>query len=118
MASKQKIEFLPEEHSDFIYVVVGEETGFVGAALLVGAFLVVLWRGCRTYVHAADPFGRYLALSITVCIVVQALINLSVVLDLVPNKGIPLPFISYGGSSLLSTLLLAGMLLSVSEHAG
>jgi cell division protein FtsW len=68
-------------------------------------------------VHAADNFGRYLALNITICIVVQALINLSVVLDLVPNKGIPLPFISYGGSSLLSTLLLMGMLLSVSEHA-
>jgi cell division protein FtsW len=118
MASKQKIEFLPEAHTDFIYGVIGEETGFVGAALLVGAFIVVLWRGFRTYVQAADSFGRYLALSITVCIVVQALINLSVVLDLVPNKGIPLPFISYGGSSLLSTLLLAGMLLSVSEHAG
>ena len=118
MESKQKIEFLPEPHTDFIYGVIGEETGFVGAALLLGAFLVVLWRGFRTYVQTTDHFGRYLALSITVCIVVQALINLSVVLDLAPNKGIPLPFISYGGSSLLSTLLLAGMLLSVSEHAG
>ncbi|MBV8809235.1 MAG: FtsW/RodA/SpoVE family cell cycle protein, partial [Acidobacteriaceae bacterium] len=84
--------------------------------LLVG-FVVVLWRGIRTYMRATDDFGRYLALSITVCIVVQALINMSVVLDLLPNKGIPLPFISYGGSSLLSTLLLLGMLLSVSEHA-
>jgi cell division protein FtsW len=118
MASKQKIEFLPEAHTDFIYGVVGEETGFFGAALLVCGFLVVLWRGFRAYVHAPDNFGRYLALTVTVCIVVQALINLSVVLDLVPNKGIPLPFISYGGSSLLSTLLLMGMLLSVSEHAG
>ncbi len=117
MGSKQKIEFLPEAHTDFIYGVVGEETGFLGSMLLLGGFIVVLWRGFRTYMCAPDNFGRYLALSITVCIVVQALINLSVVLDLVPNKGIPLPFISYGGSSLLSTLLLMGMLLSVSEHA-
>ncbi len=73
--------------------------------------------GCERTFDAADPFGRYLALSVTVCTVVQALINISVVLGLAPNKGIPLPFISYGGSSLLSSLLLMGMLLSVSEHA-
>ncbi len=109
--------YLPEAHTDFIYGIVGEETGFVGSALLVAGFLVVLWRGLRTYVRATDNFGRYLALSVTVCVVVQALINISVVLGLAPNKGIPLPFISYGGSSLLSTLLLMGMLLSVSEHA-
>jgi cell division protein FtsW len=118
MDSKQKLLYLPEAHTDFIYGIVGEETGFFGAGLLLVGFVVVLWRGVRTYVHAADNFGRYLALSATVCVVVQALINISVVLDLVPNKGIPLPFISYGGSSLLSTLLLMGMLLSVSEHAG
>ncbi len=118
MDSRQKMLYLPEAHTDFIYGVVGEETGFLGAGLVVIGFAVVLWRGLRTYVHAADNFGRYLALSATVCVVVQALINMSVVLDLVPNKGIPLPFISYGGSSLLSTLLLMGMLLSVSEHAG
>jgi cell division protein FtsW len=118
MESKQKLLYLPEAHTDFIYGVVGEETGFLGSALLVIGFLVVLWRGMRTYMNAADSFGKYLALSVTVCVVVQALINISVVLDLLPNKGIPLPFISYGGSSLLSTLLLMGMLLSVSEHAG
>lgn len=101
-----------------MYAVVGEETGFFGASLLILGFFIVLWRGLRTYMNAADDFGRYLALSVTVCVVVQALINISVVLDLLPNKGIPLPFISYGGSSLLSTLLLMGMLLSVSEHAG
>ena len=109
--------FLPEAHTDFIYGVVGEETGLCGAALLLAGFVVVLWRGLRTYMRASDEFGRYLALSVTVCIVVQALINISVVLGLAPNKGIPLPFISYGGSSLLSSLLLMGMLLSVSEHA-
>lgn len=117
MESKQKMLYLPEAHTDFIYGVVGEETGFVGASLLIVAFAVILWRGIRTYVRATDNFGKYLALSVTVCIVIQALINVSVVVDLVPNKGIPLPFISYGGSSLLSSLLLMGMLLSVSEHA-
>ncbi len=117
MESKQKMLYLPEAHTDFIYGVVGEETGLCGAALLLAGFVVVLWRGLRTYMRASDEFGRYLALSVTVCIVVQALINISVVLGLAPNKGIPLPFISYGGSSLLSSLLLMGMLLSVSEHA-
>jgi cell division protein FtsW len=117
MQSKQKLLYLPEAHTDFIYGVVGEETGFFGAALLIVGFAVVLWRGIRTFVRANDNFGRYLALSVTVCVVVQALMNISVVLGLVPNKGIPLPFISSGGSSLLSTLLMMGILLSVSEHA-
>jgi cell division protein FtsW len=117
MESRQKLLYLPEAETDFVYAVVGEETGFFGATILIAGFVVVLWRGVRTYMNAADDFGRYLALGVTVCVVVQALINVSVVLDLLPNKGIPLPFISYGGSSLLSTLLLMGMLLSVSEHA-
>lgn len=117
MESRQKMLYLPEAHTDFIYGVVGEETGLLGCGFLLCGFLVVLWRGMRVYFHAADDFGRYLALSVTVLVVVQALINMSVVLDLVPNKGIPLPFISYGGSSLLSTLVSMGMLLSVSEHA-
>jgi cell division protein FtsW len=116
MESKQKMLYLPEAHSDFIYAVVGEETGFLGAAALLFGFVIVLWRGLRLALRANDNFGRYLALSVTVCVVVQALINISVVLDLIPNKGIPLPFISNGGSSLLSTLLLMGMLLSVSEN--
>jgi cell division protein FtsW len=115
MGSRQKILFLPEAHTDFIYAVVGEETGFVGAGLIVIGFVIILWRGIRTYIRADDNFGRFLALSVCVCVVIQALLNMSVVLDLMPNKGIPLPFTSYGGSSLLSTLLLMGMLLSVSE---
>ncbi|MBV9939652.1 MAG: cell division protein FtsW, partial [Acidobacteriaceae bacterium] len=113
MQSRQKILYLPEAQTDFIYGIVGEETGFLGSVALLLGFAIVLWRGLRTYARAADNFGRYLALSVTVCVVVQALINMSVVLDLVPNKGIPLPFMSYGGSSLLSTTLLMGMLLSV-----
>jgi len=117
MQSKQKLLYLPEAHTDFIYGVVGEETGFFGAGLLIAGFGVVLWRGVRTFVRATDDFGRYLALSVTVCVVVQALMNISVVLGVAPNKGIPLPFISSGGSSLLSTLVMMGILLSVSEHA-
>ncbi|MFL6451958.1 MAG: FtsW/RodA/SpoVE family cell cycle protein [Bryobacteraceae bacterium] len=116
MQSKQKMLYLPEAQTDFIYGIVGEETGFLGSFVLLAGFVIVLWRGLRTYFRASDNFGRYLALSVTVCVVMQALINMSVVLDLVPNKGIPLPFVSYGGSSLLSTLLLMGMLLSVNEH--
>jgi cell division protein FtsW len=116
MQSRQKMLFLPEAQTDFIYAIVGEETGLWGSLLLLGGFIVVLWRGLRAYVLAGDKFGKYLALCVTVSVVIQALINISVVLDLLPNKGIPLPFISAGGSSLLSTLLLMGMLLSVSEH--
>lgn len=116
MQSKQKMLYLPEAQTDFIYAIVGEEAGFVGCLGLLAGFVIVLWRGIRVYLRSDDGFGKYLALSVTVCVVVQALINISVVLDLVPNKGIPLPFISAGGSSLLSTLLLMGMLLSVSEH--
>jgi cell division protein FtsW len=117
MLGRQKNGFLPEANTDMIYAVIGEETGLVGCALLVLGFAVILWRGIRLYWNAADDFGKYLALTVTVSVVVQALINISVVLNLGPTKGIPLPFISYGGSSLMSTLLLMGMLLSVSEHA-
>jgi cell division protein FtsW len=84
---------------------------------LVG-FFIILWRGLRLFYVAPDDFGKYLALGVTVSIVVQALFNISVVLDVGPTKGIPLPMISYGGSSLLSTLISLGLLLSVSEHAG
>lgn len=118
MQGKQKMLYLPEAHTDFIYAVIGEETGFLGAIGLLAGFAVLLWRGLRLYYFAPDNFGRYLALAVTSCVGIQALINISVVLDLGPTKGIPLPLISYGGSSLLSTLLLLGMLLSVSEHAG
>jgi cell division protein FtsW len=117
MQGRQKLLYLPEAHTDFIYGVIGEETGFLGASLLIVGFGVVLWRGIRTFIRTTDNFGRFLAFSVTICVVVQALLNISVVLGLVPNKGIPLPFISSGGSSLLSTLLMMGILLSVSEHA-
>jgi len=116
MQGKQKLMFLPDAHTDFIYATIGEELGLWGSVAVLGGFLVILWRGARLFVRAPDDFGRYLALGVTVSIVVQAMINMTVVLDLAPTKGFPLPMISFGGSSLLSTLLCLGMLLSVSEH--
>ncbi len=118
MDGKQKLFYLPEAHTDFIYAVVGEELGLVGCGALVILFLVILWRGLQLTRSTQDDFGRYLALGVTTMIVVQALMNMSVVLGMAPTKGIPLPMISYGGSSLLSTLISLGMLLSVSEQSG
>jgi cell division protein FtsW len=115
---RQKLMYLPEAHTDFIYAVVGEELGLFGTVGLLAGFGVIFWRGLRATVRMTDDFGRYLALGVTVVIVVQGLINMSVVLGMMPTKGIPLPMISYGGSSLLSTLTLLGILMNVSEHAG
>lgn len=115
---KQKLMFLPEPDSDFIYATIGEELGLWGTTAVLSGFIVILWRGARLFVLARDDFGKYLALGVTVAIVVQAFMNISVVLDMGPTKGFPLPMISLGGSSLLSTLTCLGMLLSVSEHEG
>jgi len=114
---KQKMLFLPFAHSDFIFAVVGEELGLVGALAVVAVFALFLWRGVRTALLAPDRFGMLLSLGIVTSIVAQALFNISVVLSLVPTKGIPLPFISYGGSSLVPTLAAVGILLNVSQHA-
>lgn len=118
MQGKQKLMFLPDAHTDFIYATVGEELGLWGSTAVLAGFVVVLWRGARLFLLARDDFGKYLALGVTLSIVVQAFINMSVVLDMAPTKGFPLPMISFGGSSLLSTLASLGMLLSVSEHEG
>jgi cell division protein FtsW len=115
---RQKLMYLPEAHTDFIYAVVGEELGLFGTVGLLICFGLIFWRGLRATVRMTDDFGRYLALGVTVVIVVQGFINMSVVLGMMPTKGIPLPMISYGGSSLLSTLTLLGILMNVSEHAG
>jgi len=115
---RQKLMYLPEAHTDFIYAVVGEELGLIGTVGLLVGFGLIFWRGLRATVRMTDDFGRYLALGVTVVIVVQGFINMSVVLGMMPTKGIPLPMISYGGSSLLSTLTLLGILMNVSEHAG
>lgn len=114
---KQKMLFLPFAHSDFIFAVVGEELGLVGGLAVIAIFGLFLWRGVRTALLAPDRFGMLLSIGIVSMIVAQALFNMSVVLSLVPTKGIPLPFISYGGSSLVPTLAAVGILLNVSQHA-
>ncbi|MGI8656592.1 MAG: putative lipid II flippase FtsW [Pyrinomonadaceae bacterium] len=115
---KQKMFFLPFAHSDFIFAVIGEELGLFGALTVVGMFALFLWRGLRAALRAPDRFGMLLGVGLVTGIVAQALFNISVVLSLVPTKGIPLPFISYGGSSLVPTLLAAGILLNISQYAG
>jgi cell division protein FtsW len=114
---RQKLFYLPYPYSDFIYAVIGEELGMIGAAAVVLAFVVLLWRGLRAAWGAPDDFGRFLAVGLTLSIVLQALINVSVTLGLLPTKGIPLPFISAGGSSLVFTLLAVGIVANVSQHA-
>ena len=117
MDGRQKQFYLPYPYSDFIYAVIGEELGLIGAVTVVAAFLFLLWRGLRAAFKAPDAFGMFLAAGLTLAIVLQAVINMSVVLGLVPTKGIPLPFISAGGSSLLFTLVSIGLILNVSQHA-
>lgn len=117
MESHQKLFFLPEAHTDFIFSVICEEFGFIGAVIVLALFAVYGWRGFVTAMKAPDQFGRLLGIGITTMIVGQALVNLSVVLGLLPTKGIPLPFVSYGGSSLLGMLLATGILLNISQHA-
>jgi cell division protein FtsW len=117
MNGVQKLFYLPEPHTDFIYSVVAEETGVIGATFLLLCFLVITWRGLRAALRAPDSFGAFLAIGLTTMVAVQALVNISVVLGLMPTKGIPLPFISFGGSSLLISLLAMGILLNVSQHA-
>jgi cell division protein FtsW len=115
--SRQKLFYLPEAHTDFVFAVIGEELGFVGAFAVVALFAVLVWRGLRVGLRAPDAFGAYLALGITVLIATQTLVNLGVVTGSLPTKGLPLPFISFGGSSLLVTMLAAGVLLNISQHA-
>ncbi|MGH7393240.1 MAG: putative lipid II flippase FtsW [Candidatus Rokuibacteriota bacterium] len=115
--SKQKLFYLPESHTDFIFAVLGEELGFVGAAAIVALFVVFVWRGLRVGMRAPDPFGAYLALGITLLIATEMLVNLGVVTGLLPTKGLPLPFMSFGGSALLVTMASTGVLLNISQHA-
>ncbi|MFQ5718522.1 MAG: putative lipid II flippase FtsW [Acidobacteriota bacterium] len=114
--STQKLFFLPAAHTDFIFAVIGEELGFIGCVAVILAFTILLVRGSRAALKAPDPFGAYLAAGITLSLVIQAFINMGVVLGLLPTKGLPLPFVSYGGSSLLVSLLAAGLILNVSQH--
>jgi cell division protein FtsW len=117
MNGVQKLFFLPEPHTDFIYSVISEELGLVGATAVLLCFCVITWRGLRVSIRAPDRFGAFLALGLTTMVAIQAFVNVSVVLGLMPTKGIPLPFVSAGGSSLLINLLGMGVLLNVSQHA-
>ena len=116
MAGVQKLFYLPEPHTDFIYAVIAEEMGLIGATIVLLCFGVIAWRGLRIAMRAEDTFGGFVALGLTTMIVVQAFVNMSVVLGLLPTKGIPLPLVSAGGSSLLINLLGMGMLLNISQH--
>lgn len=114
--SVQKLHFLPSPHADFVFSIVAEELGFFGAMLVVGLFGVLLWRGVVAGRGAPDAFGRYLAWGFTAVLVIQGLMHVSVALGLSPTTGIPLPFISHGGSSLVTSLVAAGVILNVSQH--
>jgi cell division protein FtsW len=116
MEGKQKLFFLPEPHTDFIYAVTGEELGLIGAVVIALLFAIFAWRGLRVALRARDNFGRFIAVGVTAMVVVQAFFNISVVLALLPNKGIPLPFISYGGSGLFVMLASVGVLLNISQQ--
>src|SRR5215469_2194513 len=117
MEGKQKLFYLPEPHTDFIFAVTAEELGLVGALFVVALFAIFLWRGIRVSWRTGDRFGRYLAVGITCMVVLQAFINISVVLGMMPTKGIPLPLFSYGGSSLFVTLACVGVLLNITKQA-
>ena len=114
---QQKAYFLPAPHTDFLFSVLAEELGLVGAALLVAAFVVLLWRGVRTALRSPDPFAFHLSVGLTTLLVLQALVHVGVCLGMLPTKGLPLPFLSYGGSSLVASLAAMGLLLNVSQHA-
>ena len=116
MGGVQKLFYLPEPHTDFIYAVISEELGLIGATAVLICFCVIAWRGARIALRAEDTFGSFVALGLTAMIAVQALVNISVVLGLLPTKGIPLPLVSAGGSSLLINLLGMGVLLNISQH--
>jgi cell division protein FtsW len=115
---QQKLFYLPYPYSDFIFAVVGEELGLTGTLAIVVAFGLLLWRGTRAALMAPDRFGMLLGIGIVTGIMVQALFNISVVISILPAKGIPLPFISYGGSSIVITLFAVGVLLNISQYAG
>ncbi len=116
MQGKQKLLYLPEAHTDFIFAVIGEEWGAAGCLAILTGFGLILWRGLRVALNTEDDFARYLAAGLSILVVLQALINISVVLGMGPTKGFPLPMISAGGSSLLATMATMGILMNVSEH--
>jgi cell division protein FtsW len=117
MDGLQKLFYLPEPHNDFIFSVIAEELGLIGCTVVIACFCIITWRGLRTALLAPDRFGAFVAIGLTAMIAFQAFFNISVVLGLLPTKGIPLPFVSAGGSSLLINMIGMAVLLNVSQHA-
>jgi cell division protein FtsW len=115
--SKQKLFYLPEPYTDFIFAIIGEELGLIGGVAVVALFALLIWRGLRIGLHTPDPFGAYLALGLTLMLATQTVVNLGVVMGALPTKGLPLPFISFGGSALLTTMFASGVLLNISQHS-
>jgi cell division protein FtsW len=115
-AGRQKMFYLPEAHTDFVFAVVGEEFGLVGAAVVIALFLVILFRGMRIAHDEPDPFASLLAVGLTALLSIQALINMSVVIGLIPTKGLPLPFLSYGGTSIIIAMAALGALLALGRR--
>jgi len=111
--SQTNLDFVPEQHTDFIFTVVGEELGFVGAALLMVLFAILLWRTYRIAAHARDPFGTYLAAGIAAMWAIQMFVNVGMTMGIMPITGIPLPFVSYGGSALIADFVAVGLLLNI-----
>jgi cell division protein FtsW len=116
--SRQKCYYMPEPHTDFIFSIIGEELGLIGALVVIALFLIFVWRGIRIAMTAKDTYGTLLAVGITAIIAVQALINIAVVTGSMPVTGVPLPFISYGGSSLVFNMTAMGILLNISRQTG
>jgi cell division protein FtsW len=114
---RQKLLYLPAAHTDFIFAIIGEELGFLGAVTVVMLFVCLLWQGIKVARFARDTFGSYLAMGITLLISIQALLNMGVASGIFPNKGTPLPFISFGGTSLVVSLFSIGVLLNISKHS-
>ncbi|WP_020675399.1 putative lipid II flippase FtsW [Geopsychrobacter electrodiphilus] len=114
--SEQKLFFLPEAHTDFIFSVIGEELGLIGVLAVSGIFLLLVLRGLRIAWYATDPFARYLAFGLTLLLGMEAFVNMAVCLGLLPTKGLALPFISYGGTSLIASLVAVGILLNISSR--
>ncbi|HLX05416.1 MAG TPA: putative lipid II flippase FtsW [Candidatus Binatus sp.] len=115
-AGRQKMFYLPEAHTDFVFAVVGEEFGLLGAAIVISLFLVILFRGMRIAHDEPDPFASLLAVGLTALLSIQALINMSVVIGLIPTKGLPLPFLSYGGTSIIIAMAALGALLALGRR--
>jgi len=114
--SKQKLLYLPENHTDFIFAIIGEELGFIGVSIVLLLFAMLIWRGLKIAMNSDDTFASLLATGITACIGVQVLINIAMVVGAMPVTGIPLPFISFGGTSLVATMIGVGILLNISKY--